>query len=512
MKTLTTIMKIKLISLVLFGILFVSSSMAEEPLVISDNQLKIERVALNNNYILNFYKGSILFASYYKTPNEQDPAGYVLEILADKIQITSPIHFSKEGTLLTSIKSPEQTRTVEFGEATQVTPDVFLTKFGNINIFGHILTPAGYAFLNLKHPKSKIQNLIYLVNPEHGNNILTPTDKFLTQAREALYFLTRTGQIKNPSQPDIMTNSDEPLGLDDGLLQIRSSGSDCEPVPDCCCKPEERAEDGKCYRPILLVAGAWGDTSGFEEILDKIEDSPCMKNTKFFGYADGDRKDASLKTLAYDAAIDIVSLSESCGGSPVTTHGYCHGGRILEQAMGVLAEDGKPKFSITTYNAAYEGTHKVYPFLNAMSFGIAGLFLKPTIRDYMNNKLPPPNEIPDNVTSFTAHVAGDDHDFSIESQKAGPKGADYSVDEEGNHYNTLSRNFEYILCCGDGAIEPARGEECEVEGSQCNATGLCNGLPLIGTCNSECKCDADSYTCSDLIPIPSPTQLATPIE
>jgi hypothetical protein len=109
-------------------------------------------------------------------------------------------------------------------------------------------------------------------------------------------------------------------------------------------------------------------------------------------------------------------------------------------------------------------------------------------------------------------VAGDDHDFSIESQKAGPEGADYYVDEEGNHYNTLSRNFEYILCCGDGAIEPARGEECEVEGSQCNATGLCNGLPLIGTCNSECKCDADSYTCSDLIPIPSPTQLATPIE
>jgi hypothetical protein len=48
----------------------------------------------------------------------------------------------------------------------------------------------------------------------------------------------------------------------------------------------------------------------------------------------------------------------------------------------------------------------------------------------MNNNLTPPNEILDNVTSFTAHVAGNDQDFSEESQKAGPEGADYYLDEE----------------------------------------------------------------------------------
>jgi hypothetical protein len=508
MKTLSAVMKIKLISLVLFGLLFVSGCIAEEPLVLVDGPLKIERIEATKGYQINFFKNDVLVGSFYRTPNEQDPAGYVLEIISSNIKIIFPLHFSKDGKLLTLIKSPTLTRSIEFGELAQITPNIVLTKFGNINILGHILTPAGYAFLNLRDPKDNTKRITYLINPRDGNSISQPSSKLLLRITEAVSFLTKTHLFPYNSNHKIMTNTESNMTLEDGIIEGRSANNNCEEVPACCCKPEEMAEDGKCYLPTLLVAGAFGDTSGFEGILDKIDEHPCMKNTKFFGY----NPDITLPQLAKDIAEEIKNFSNACKGSPVAGHGYCHGGRGLEQAMDLLAEDGKPKLSITTYNTAYEGTHRIYPFLNTLSLGIAGLFLAPTIRDYMKNNLPPPNQIPPNVTSFTAHVAGNDHDFSEESQKAGPEGADYYVDEEGTHYNTLERNFKYISCCGDGAVQPENGEECEGEGSQCNATGLCYGLPLIGTCDDKCKCDTSSYTCSDVSTEPSPSPSLAPLE
>jgi len=354
--------------------------------------------------------------------------------------------------------------------------------------------------------------LVKLIHPRNNNNATNLSDKLILRVKEALNFLSKHESAPFEQVAQIISNAGSGSSEDPLLPQLRASGGNCAAVPDCCCKPSERAANGKCYKPTLLVAGAFGGTQGFESILAKIRSLPCMENTKFFSYEDDDMINAPLAELADEAALNIINLSEECGGSPVTTHGYCQGGRILEQAMGLLAESPEIKYSINTYNSAYRGTYKIYPFLNILSFGIVGLFLSPTIRDYMNNNLPPPNDLAPNVTSFKAFVAGNDHDFSVESQRAGPPRADYVLDQEGNHYTTLPRNFEYIMCCGDGAVEAERGEECEAPGSACNSTGLCGGLSIYGTCSDECKCNADFSSCSDVFPDSSPSPFASQVE
>jgi hypothetical protein len=490
-----------------------SMASAEESWTIKTESFEVVRSLVEGKYILTFYKEGKLYGIFYQTPHGRAESGYQLQLTNKKTVISIPDHFTYSGHFFVLIRSENLTQKIELGNEYVLKDDITITKYGNLRLLNEIiLTPAGYAFIISKNLRARNLSIATLIAPTRSNYPTEISDKLRQRVMEALLFLSKFEGMPIGVNIKIDSNAESASLNESAGSQLRSSIDSCEPVPECCCKPEDRAPDGQCYKPTLLVAGAWGDTSGYEDILNKIEDLPCMKNTRFFGYDEGSREKASLDDLAADAASDISNFSQECGGSPVTTHGYCYGGHILAQAMKLLENNRNLKYSITTYNTAYDGVRPIYPLLNALSLGIVGFFQNPRVSAHLYNNIPRPGDAPENVTSFKAHVSGDDHAFDIESQKKGPNNADYWVDEEGTHHNTLSRNFEYIMCCGDGAVEAERGEECEAPGSACNSTGLCGGLPIYGTCSDECKCNSDFSSCSDVFPDSSPSPFASQVE
>jgi len=116
------------------------------------------RVSNPDGYTLNFYSDKKLYASYYQTPHGPIHSGYKLELISRGITIISSYHFEENGQLYTYIKSALGTRAIEIGEAAQVAPNVWITKFGLIKLFSHVLTPAGFALISERDPKNLIQS------------------------------------------------------------------------------------------------------------------------------------------------------------------------------------------------------------------------------------------------------------------------------------------------------------------------------------------------------------------
>ncbi len=455
-------------------------TMAEEPWILIDGPNKIERSTAAQRYSLNFFKNNTLFATFYQISHSPDNgAGSYLSIPSFNTLIYLPFYPTAEGRIYTHITVNNRLSKVEIGTDTKISPDIEISRFGHIKLLGHVLTRAGFAMINSAHPRLRGKGLIFLVEPFSSNNLVSPGESLNDKMNDVINFLRNKDSTNFFSIGELRTNYTDDSS--ESLVNIRSSSLNCQPVPECCCKPEELAGDGKCYAPTVVAVGGFGGMAGLETIKERTDSEPCMANTVYFTYDNSKCASELGKQLA-----NLVNETKArCGNSPVDIRGYCYGGNLAALAMASFDPTGS--YQISTYSTGWQGTFRIYNFLNDLSFGIVGLFMQKPIKDLMQNCVDKPGPVPDYITKFENYMGTADHDFPDSSMAASPQGAKNIEDPEGGHYDTITRNFKYRYCCGDNKIQ-AESETCDPEGSACDIMlpGYIGTVP--GECNEACQC------------------------
>jgi hypothetical protein len=472
---------LKLISALLVSFTIpLSGIVAEESWVLIDGPNKIERGTQVQQYPINFFKNKSLFATFYQlshSPN--NGAGSYLSIPSLNTLIYLPFYPTPDGRIYTHITTRERLSKVELGTPKKISAEVTITQMGNIKIFGHILTRAGFAMINSEHPKLRGQGMMFLVAPFSPKTPASPSPQLIENMKEAIDFLSTKDSTTFYPLGELQTNYSD--STTESLVETRSTTINCQPVPECCCTPEEIATDGKCYAPTVVAVGGFGGMAGLETIKERTDSEPCMANTVYFTYDNS----KCVSELGKEFANLVNDIKNQCGNSPVDIRGYCYGGNIAALSMATFDQAGK--YQISTYSTGWQGTFRIYNFLNDLSFGIVGFFMQKPIKDLMQNCVDKPGPVPSWVTKFDNYMGTSDHDFPDSSLASSPAGANNIEDPEGGHYDTITRNFKYRYCCGDGKVQ-VESENCDPEGSDCDLTLPNNIWVVPGECNNSCQC------------------------